>query len=171
MARVEDVVAFVLEQCGTMTTFKLHKLLYYAQGWSLAWDGHVLFEAKLKAYENGPCVGAIFNDHRGQRHVSRWPAGNVEGLSEDERDTVRAVLDLYGSKTADELIDMTHGERPWLEAWTGDRNVACEIPVESLRVFFSAEAERRRPASPSPEAHALAQRFAASLGKSECGDS
>jgi len=50
MARVDDVVAFVLEQSGTMTTYKLQKLEYYAQGWSLAWDDRPLFDAKIKAY-------------------------------------------------------------------------------------------------------------------------
>jgi len=64
MARVDDVVAFVLEQSGTMTTYKLQKLLYYAQGWSLAWDDRPLFDAKIKAYDKGPCVGTVFNDRR-----------------------------------------------------------------------------------------------------------
>lgn len=170
MARVDDVVAFVLEQCGTVTTYKLHKLLYYAQGWSLAWDGRALFDAKIKAYENGPCVGQIFNDHRGQRHVSRWSAGNPERLSDDERDTIRAVLEMYGTKTAEELVEMTHNEAPWLEAWTGDRSVAREIPVDSLRVFFAAQSTRARRA-PSADAKAMAQRFAAFLEKSARGDS
>ncbi len=143
MARVGDVAAFVLEQGGTMTTFKLHKLLYYAQGWSLIWEDRPLFDAKLKAYENGPVVSSIFSEHRGQRHISRWAAGNSTQLTDEERDTVRAVLEMYGGKSPAELVEMTHAESPWCDVWTGDKGAdARVISLESMRAFFTAASSR-----------------------------
>jgi uncharacterized phage-associated protein len=162
MARVDDVAAFVLEQCGTMTTYKLHKLLYYAQGWSLAWDGAPLFDAKIKAYENGPVVSTLFHDHRGAKHVHRWPSGRADGLTDEEADTVRAVLEKYGAKTAEELVEMTHAEPPWRDAWKGERSNAVEIPLEAMRAFFEAEAKRA--AAAGPEAVAMASRLRSFLG-------
>jgi uncharacterized phage-associated protein len=157
MARVDDVVALVLEQCGTITTFKLHKLLYYAQGWSLAWSGEVLFDAKIKAYEHGPVVSALFNDHRGQRYVNRWAGGDSAKLTDDERDTVLAVLERYGGKTPEELVELTHSERPWLDAWNGRESSAQEIPTSELMAFFTEQA--RVVPDPSPEARAMADRM------------
>lgn len=163
MARVDDVVAFVLEQAGTMTTYKLQKLLYYAQGWSLAWDGRPLFDAKIKAYDNGPCVGTVFNDHRGQRHVSRWPQGDALQLSEDDRDTVRAVLEMYGRKSPDELIMMTHAEAPWLDARAAkEAGGRDEITPDALRAFFI---DRENVSKPTPAAHAMAGRLVAYLAE------
>jgi len=161
MARVDDVVAFVLEQSGTMTTYKLQKLLYYAQGWSLAWDDRPLFDAKIKAYDKGPCVGTVFNDHRGQRHVSRWSQGDSSQLTEDDRDTVRAVLEMYGRKTSDELVTMTHEEAPWLASRAAkERGGRDEITTEALRAFFLRREDAK---TPTPAAHAMAHRLASFL--------
>lgn len=160
MASVDDVVAFLLEQCGTITTYKLHKLLYYSQGWSLAWDGEPLFDAKLKAYEKGPVVSALFGEHRGSMHLSRWSKGDPSNLSDEQKDTVRAVVDRYGSCSADELVDMTHNEAPWLNAWPGDRNVSArEISHDALRAFFTKEANR--PTPQTLESRAMGKRLRA----------
>jgi uncharacterized phage-associated protein len=159
MARVDDVAAFVLEQSGTMTTYKLHKLLYYAQGWSLAWDGKPLFDAKVKAWENGPVVSSLFNDHRGVKHVHAWPNGQSSQLSDEEKDAVRAVLEMYGAKSPDELVAMTHEEAPWKNAWTGDKTTAREITVDAMTDFFSKLAAERRQEAPSSEAVALGARL------------
>lgn len=163
MARVEDVAAYLLEQCGTVTTYKLHKLLYYAQGWSLAWDGVPLFDAKIKAYENGPVVSSLFHEHRGQRHVSRWPGGDPSRLTDEQRETILAVVDRYGRQSPAELVASSHRERPWLEAWSGDRTAAREIPLAALREFFITERDRLD--APSPEATAMARRMRAAFDR------
>ena len=38
---------------------QMHKLLYYAQAWSLAWDGAPLFEDRIEAWKNGPVVPSL----------------------------------------------------------------------------------------------------------------
>ena len=43
MASVSDVAAYILQQQGAMTTWKLQKLIYYSQAWSLVWDDDALF--------------------------------------------------------------------------------------------------------------------------------
>ena len=47
MASVFDVAAYILQQQGAMTTWKLQKLVYYSQGWSLVWDDDALFIASI----------------------------------------------------------------------------------------------------------------------------
>jgi uncharacterized phage-associated protein len=38
MAHAQDVAQFILERRGEMTAWKLQKLVYYSQAWSLVWD-------------------------------------------------------------------------------------------------------------------------------------
>jgi uncharacterized phage-associated protein len=50
MANVFDVATYILEQQGPMTTWKLQKLVYYAQAWSLVWDDDALFDEEIEAW-------------------------------------------------------------------------------------------------------------------------
>ena len=99
-----------------MTTMKLQKLVYYSQGWSLAWDGEPLFDEEIEAWANGPVVRDLFVLHRGKFTVSEWPEGDPEALTPDQRETIDAVLEGYGELTGQQLSDKTHTERPWIEA-------------------------------------------------------
>jgi uncharacterized phage-associated protein len=151
-----DVAAFILAELGTMTTFKLHKLLYYAQGYSLAWDGAPLFSEKLKAYANGPVVSALINEHRGSRNVARWPKGDLTHLTDEQKDTVRAVIELHGRRSAEDLVDLTHGETPWIDARaSGERDAV--IPIDSLQAFFRDVV--RKPVARTPASRAMAERI------------
>ena len=38
MASVLDVAEYILRKSGPMTAWKLQKLVYYSQAWSLVWD-------------------------------------------------------------------------------------------------------------------------------------
>ena len=116
MASVHDVAAYIMRQQGSMTTMKLQKLVYYSQGWSLAWDGEPLFHEEIQAWANGPVVRDLFALHRGKFTVSKWPEGDPEALKPDQKETIDAVLEGYGDLTGQQLSDKTHAERPWIEA-------------------------------------------------------
>jgi uncharacterized phage-associated protein len=60
---VHDVAAFILRECGEMETFKLQKLVYYAQGWTLGLTGRPLFPEPLEAWKKGPVSRALFGSH------------------------------------------------------------------------------------------------------------
>ena len=116
MVRVVDVAAYILQQKGHMTTWKLQKLVYYSQAWSLVWDDDALFPEEIEAWANGPVVRELYNAHRGRYRVSQLAAGNADALSVDQRDTVDAVLGFYGDKPPQWLSDLTHMEEPWKSA-------------------------------------------------------
>lgn len=119
MNSVHNVAAYILEKRGKMTTMKLQKLLYYSQGWSLAWDEKPIFDEKIEAWANGPVVREVFARHRGYFTVEDWPTGDSEALSSDQKETIDAVLEAYGDMSGQQLSDMTHEERPWIEARNG----------------------------------------------------
>ena len=54
MANVFDVAKYILQRTGKISTWKLQKLCYYSQAWTLAWTGKPLFEEEFEAWRNGP---------------------------------------------------------------------------------------------------------------------
>ena len=119
MASVLDVTAYILQEHGPMTTWKLQKLVYYSQAWSLVWDDEPLFQEEIEAWANGPVVPDLYRVHRGKYRVRKIGRGNPEALSKDGKETVDAVLGYYGDKSPQYLSDLTHAEDPWQEARRG----------------------------------------------------
>ena len=119
MADVFDVASYILEKQGQMTTWKLQKLVYYCQAWSLVWDDDEMFPEEVEAWANGPVVRELYEIHRGKYRVGRLPAGNSDALDDRQRSTVNAVLKFYGDKSPQWLSDLTHMEDPWKLARRG----------------------------------------------------
>ena len=113
---VHDVTAYVLSRKGRMPADKLHKLLYYAQSWSLVWDERPLFRARIEAWANGPVVPAVYRLHRGKYSVKTWPWGDASRLDQDAIETAEAVIEFYGPKSSTWLSSLTHREDPWKDA-------------------------------------------------------
>ena len=124
-----------------MTTWKLQKLVYYCQAWSLVWDDDVLFQEETQAWANGPVVPAFYEAHRGEYRVATIKQGNLETLTNSQRETVDAVLDFYGDKSAQWLSDLTHMEDPWRKARAGIRDGergTARITEESLAEYYGS---------------------------------
>lgn len=147
MATANDVAAYVMTRLkGGCDTMKLQKLLYYCQGWSLAWDGEPLFNDPIQAWANGPVVYSVFEKHRGRFRVTRWLDGDPDALTHDQRDTVDAVVGYYGRFTGQQLSDMTHSERPWLEARDGlpvGARSNKPLDLDTMQDFFGDLAARQ----------------------------
>jgi uncharacterized phage-associated protein len=141
MANVFDVAALILARAGEMTAWKLQKLVYYAQAWSLVWDERPIFDSRIEAWANGPVCPDLYNQHRGQFLVSKIAVGNPGNLKADEAETVEAVLKYYGDKSAQFLSDLTHSEAPWKNA-RGELppGVTCnnEITHEAMAQFYES---------------------------------
>ena len=138
--RVVDVAAYILEKMGPITAWKLQKLCYYAQAWSLVWDDAPLFREKIEAWANGPVVPALYKRHRGQFSVESV-GGDPSTLSSDQRETVDAVVRDYGNIPAAMLIALTHRERPWKAARARARLAKSQrgdavIPLDLMAEFY-----------------------------------
>lgn len=140
MASINDVAAYIIEKQGSITTWKLQKLVYYCQAWHLVWNERPLFTAKIEAWANGPVVPALYRLHKGQFQVASWPKGDASRLSPEDTRTIDAVLEFYGDKTSQWLSDLTHAETPWNAARgslpTGERGNQ-EITLESMLGYYS----------------------------------
>ena len=116
--RVFDVAEHILQKAGTLSTWKLQKLCYYSQAWSLVWDDEPLFLEEIQAWANGPVVRDLYLAHRTHFSVSPgfFKAGDAGELDEEQALTVDIVLRDYGDLSAAELSAMTHNESPWRRA-------------------------------------------------------
>jgi uncharacterized phage-associated protein len=114
-ANVFDVAQYILSGSGRLTTWKLQKLCYYSQAWSLVWDDAPLFKETIEAWASGPVVPALYKMHRGQFYVSDV-GGNPNRLTVVQRETIDAVLKTYGNKPSQWLRELTHREEPWRNA-------------------------------------------------------
>lgn len=130
-----DVARYVLRNVGPVTTTKLQKLVYYAQAWSLAWDGRPLFPDPIEAWKHGPVVRVLYRRHRGQFWIHHVDAGSDTALDALQRETVDGVLERYGSLTPEVLSELTHAEDPWRDA----RQQGGRAPVigkDAMRAYY-----------------------------------
>ena len=121
MATVLNVARYVIKRCGSMTTMKLEKLVYYCQAWSLGWDDVPLFNEDFEAWANGPVCPQLFNEHRGLFVVSNIFLNDLQdyNFSDSEIETMDSVIDYYGDKEPQWLSELIHKEAPWKEARKG----------------------------------------------------
>ena len=140
MATVFDVAKYILENRGRMSTWKLQKLCYYCQAWHYTWTEHPLFEQKFEAWRNGPVCRELFNMHQGKFMIGADDIiGYPERITDDERESIDAVLDEYGNAEPYDLRAMTHREDPWRIARGDlDEDASCdrEITMESMGAYY-----------------------------------
>ncbi|MFC2624233.1 MAG: Panacea domain-containing protein [Propionibacterium acidifaciens] len=130
------------------------KLAYYAQAWSLVWDGRPLFPNRIEAWQMGPVIASL---RHGLPAIGQTPPVGV--FADSEMATLNAVTDYYGAMGGGELAELTHREEPWLEAW-GDRSQNEKgndpISLDTMRRFYTRMALRgegpRRPPMPTATA-------------------
>lgn len=119
---VQDVAKYILNWFvsrgeDNITSWKLQKLVYYCQAWSLVWDEDPLFPEEIRAWADGPVCPDLYQAHKGKFRLSPNDIeGSPENFSSAQQLTIDAVLDFYGDKTGRYLSDLTHLERPWNEA-------------------------------------------------------
>jgi uncharacterized phage-associated protein len=143
MADVFDVAAYILREKGQMTSWKLQKLVYYSQAWSLVWDERPLFAGRIEAWANGPVSPDLYQEHRGKFLVQKISRGNSGVIDKDKvgRETIDAVLGYYGDKHPQELSDLTHSEAPWIDARGGlPPGATCqnEITHDAMAGYYEA---------------------------------
>lgn len=121
-----------------ISNLMVQKLLYYAQGYSLALHGRPLFEDAVVAWTHGPAVAEVF--HAFKVHGCGpipLPEG-FDALSFDKktRALMDEVYDVYGQYSPWRLRSMTRNEAPWKRAYR--ELPGSTISHSSLKRFFKA---------------------------------
>ena len=138
-----DVAKYFLSLCNDeesgdlISNLKIQKLVYYAQGFSLAINNKPLFKEKNQAWTHGPVVPQLYNKYK-DYGSGALPTTNLDidfdKFSDENKELLDDVYDVYGQFSAWKLRNMTHEEAPWKSSYQlGKSN---EISNEKLREYF-----------------------------------
>lgn len=167
MAPVQQIANFVIEhevaQGHSLTTYKLHKILFYIQVHSLHLNNEPAFEEEIQAWENGPVVASLFPLHRGSKFLFA-PFSNNTTLPENLRALVLQVLLVLGGSTPDSLVYRTHTETPWANAWAAGQNTPItHEQIMSGYLVQEGAIVRKAPDGEAQMKTATSQQFAAAF--------
>lgn len=137
MATATDISKTILAKLGEkITTWKLHKLAYYAQAWSLAERGKALFDDEFYAYPKGPLLHSVFVLHGGNKWIreSMLPTGDISAVNSEESSFIDSVIQFYGKMEPAQLVQLTHCEQPWIDAYSASEKSV--ITKDSMIRFY-----------------------------------
>lgn len=141
MTSIFDVARYILTKTGPIGVWKLQKLCYYAEAWSLVWTDESLFPEDFEAWSNGPVCRPLadFLQKKFVVNETYIEKGEIERLSDDQKDTIYRVAREYGKMEPFELRDIARSENPWKDA-RGDilDGVECHavIPKDTIKSYF-----------------------------------
>ncbi|MDE5554011.1 MAG: DUF4065 domain-containing protein [Muribaculaceae bacterium] len=117
-----------------MTNLKLQKMLYYQQGFHLAYFGTPLFDEEIEAWMYGPVVPTMYHEFESYGRNGITPNEDIEcDMDDEEWRLFCKVYDMYGKYSAEGLIELTHNESPWQNTPTGKGHV---ISHKAMKDFF-----------------------------------
>lgn len=124
------------ESGDLISNLKLQKLLYYAQGYSVALYGvkNPLFPEKVYAWKHGPVVKRTYH-HYSSYGDEALPAEAAPALDDGTRAFLDEIYRVYGRFSAWALREMTHRESPWLNNFKPN-TMDIEIPLNDLADYF-----------------------------------
>lgn len=135
MATVLDVAQRIYDQLGWIDAWKLQKITYYANSWSLAWDGDALFDDAMQAWADGPVSPELYRVNRyARKHqlAPELPNADVNNLTLRQQGVIDVVAAYYGGKSREELIQATHAELPWITARGSlSPGAQCSTPLDA----------------------------------------
>jgi uncharacterized phage-associated protein len=127
-----------------VTHLKVQKLVYYAQGWSLAIFGEPLFNEDLQAWSHGPVARSIWNEFKDSSWNALPELKTTRKIVAPHSSLLESVQQQYGIYSAKRLESMTHKEPPWREARGNlPPEARCEntIPKKAMKNFFEKVAK------------------------------
>lgn len=139
MAEAADIAETLLQladaepEAELVTNLHLQKLLYYAQGWSLAMRGVPLFDDPVEAWDLGPVVPPVYHQYKrfGSRAINDGQTPAAPRVDAETFRFVERIWQTHRRHSAAALVNKTHAEAPWKDT---DRGV--EIPVATMKAHF-----------------------------------
>lgn len=117
-----------------MSNMKLQKMLYYEQGFHLAYFNKPLFEDDVEAWMYGPVVPTVYHHYEScGRNGIEPKEDNFAFVDKKEKALFDEVFRVYNAYSAYGLANMTHKEKPWTSTPEGK---GCVIDKGKMLMFF-----------------------------------
>lgn len=114
-----------------VSNLKLQKLLYYAQGCSLALNDKPLFDDKLYAWDHGPVVPSVYHKYKDYGSCGIEFEEDCDKLDGETVNLLEQVYNVFGQYSAWKLREMTHSETPWKKT-----EQSAVIPTDLIKDYF-----------------------------------
>ena len=140
MVGILDVARYLVflsygRKCYSLTPLKLQKLLYLIQGWSYALDNKPAFPEEFEAWQYGPVNEKVYETFRKYGRSEIPEEESVSFLKDsDVEETVIAVWNEFGKRTAYDLVELTHQQKPWKNAYAN----GTKITNISIKQYFQS---------------------------------
>ena len=137
-----------------ISNLKLQKLLYFVQAFFIldSLGEKVCFHEKIEAWDFGPVVPEAYREYKqygggnippirsylefnGTWDVARKPF--VDIIPKEDAALIDAVVDGLSEYSATYLVEITHDQSPWKDAYAPKEN--NEITIEALKAYFLGE--------------------------------
>lgn len=120
---------------NSLTPLKLQKMLYLAQGWSYVWDGVAAFNDDFCAWQFGPVNEKIYESFKkfGRDEIPQ-EEGKSDIKDKEVEETLEAVWKEFGKLSAYDLVELTHSQKPWKEAYSQ----GVKISNKSIKDYFQS---------------------------------
>ncbi len=142
-----DVANFFLkivdrDSGSTITPLKLQKILYYAQGYYLAYFDKELFPEDFQAWAHGPANEEIYDKYKKYDfNMIPYPTEKTTDVEDAIGEFLNDIWHTFGIYDGKYLEEQTHKEKPWIEARKGYApGEKCQniISKESMKEFFKS---------------------------------
>ena len=135
-----------------ISNLKLQKLLYFAQGCFLIDKDRPCFNEKIEAWDLGPVVPEAYREYKVYGATSIPPIKQVFKINKDnwlksgyveykdniiideDKTELNEVVDSLSKLSAFDLVEYTHGQKPWKDAYVPGFNV--EITKSAIKECF-----------------------------------
>lgn len=142
MYNAEEIARYIIyheEKAGRPTNnLRIPKLLYFIQAQFLVNKNEPCFTDRIEAWDFGPVVPSVHCKLRFYAAGAIPFQGDLDfSISRHDRALIDAVLDCCARYSTTDLLEKTHGQAPWKDAyWRFTIGLDNEIPVESMRKYF-----------------------------------
>ena len=119
MCKAMEVAGYITN-CIEVDKLKLQKLLFYCQAVHIVFTDKPLFDDEIQAWDYGPVVPSVYKKIKSKEGIIRLPYKGT--LSEEQIKYIDMTLEYYGNKSGAALINETHSEAAWINAYNNGRN-------------------------------------------------
>ena len=131
------IILFCKEKGYSISNLKLQKLLYFVQAQFLIVKGEPAFLEDIEAWDFGPVVPEVYQYYKvwGSSELPLLLAKGARAkIYEPDQRLMDEILKECAPYSAVSLVDITHNQDPWLDAY--ERHCNNVITRESIEEYF-----------------------------------
>jgi len=135
MTTAFDVAKYIIKSLA-VDNLKLQKLLYYSQAvYLVLHNKEPLYPEEIEAWDYGPVVPPVYHEYKKHGFDIIPPVEEETALNFDQIRAVDMTLACFGVLSGPTLINQTHFEDPWKNAYRPGRPSGI-ITTEAIYEFF-----------------------------------